>query len=96
MIHNALHVETAPEYLKAMFSVYTPARSLRSSNNPWKLNIPASKRYYGKRSLPVFGANLWNTLPLNLRGPISRQCFKKKLKTVLFRVANDCLYDDII
>ena len=89
IIHKALHDEHSPQYLSTMFSVYRPARSLRSSDDPWKVSVSRSHRYYGHRSLVVCGAGLWNTLPEEMRGPISVQCFKRQLKTVLFRTAYD-------
>ena len=77
-IHKALHDENSPEYLCDMFTLYTPTRSLRSSADPWKLTVPRYKRYYGGRSLQVYGANSWNTLPMDLRAMTSVQSFKRK------------------
>ena len=86
-IHKALHDEESPDYLREMFTLYKPARSLRSSADPWKLTVPKHNQYYGRRSLQVYGATSWNDLPMNLRELTSVQSFKKKLKTVLFRTA---------
>ena len=32
-------------------------------------------------------AKSWNSLPANLHGPMSVQCFKRELKTVIFKIA---------
>jgi hypothetical protein len=87
LVHSALHSDIAPEYLRSLFTVYRPGRSLRSTNDEWKLTVPRSRSCYGDRSIQVYGAKSWNLLPANLRGRISVQCFKRQLKTELFRTA---------
>ena len=87
LIHCALHRENAPEYLRALFPIYRPGRTLRSSDDEWKLTIPRSHCYYGDRSIQVYGAKLWNSLPPDIRAPTSVPRFKRSLKTVLFRSA---------
>jgi len=86
-LHKLLHVDTSPRYLRDMFTVYHPRRELRSSSDQWTLNVPRATRQYGSRSLQVHGAQLWNKLPAELRGPQSIYIFKGKLKTFLFRQA---------
>ena len=87
MIHKALHNDNAPRYLTEMFKVYHPSRILRSAMDNWTLCVPRSKSHYGHRSTQVFPVNVWNTLPIGIRGPISTNTFKRRLKTVLFETA---------
>lgn len=82
LIHCALHNNNAPDYIRTLFMVHRPARALRSSQDEWRLSIPRSHCYYGDRSIQVYGARLWNSLP-----PLSVQSFKRLLKTELFRSA---------
>jgi hypothetical protein len=87
LIHKSLHDPVSPQYVKDMFTTYTPARALRSSEDPWKLEVPRSGRLKRDRCVQVLGAKLWNTLPASLRGQESVQSFKRQLKTTLFRIA---------
>lgn len=87
IVHKALHTPTAPEYLRELFMLYEPRRELRSSSDPWTLTVPRHRMQYGSRSLRIFGARLWNTLPAELRCPLSVPVFKQKLKTLLYRQA---------
>ena len=86
-VHNVLHLLSAPRYLCDQFTIYQPGRSLRSSTDQWSLVVPRARLQYGSRSLRVFGAKLWNTLPLALRQPQTALVFKKNLKTYLFKQA---------
>jgi hypothetical protein len=86
-VHSALHSSSAPRYLCDQFTIYQPGRSLRSSSDQWSLVIPRARLQYGSRSLRVFGARLWNSLPLALRQPQTVLVFKKNLKTYLFKQA---------
>jgi hypothetical protein len=88
-IHNALHEEDSPLYIKDTFQSYIPNRQLRSTNDPWKLVPTTTNHYHGHRSVVSHGVSLWNSLPANIRGPMSKTVFKKKLKTVLFSRAYD-------
>ena len=87
IIHHAIHTPTAPAYMKDLFTIYRPTRSLRSSSDPWKLSIPRVLRKYGSNSFPVMGATLWNALPFTIRQPVSFGIFKSEVKTYLFRKA---------
>ena len=87
VIQKTLHTTTAPNYLCEQFTLYQPGRQLRSSSDPWTLAVPRHQRQYGSRSFRTFGARLWNTLPADLRNPLTVPVFKKKLKTFLFRQA---------
>ncbi len=84
-IHKALHTPSAPSYLKDLVSIYEPARSLRSADDPWKLSILRTKTLYGASSFPVYGATEWNKLSLSLRSTCDINVFKSNLKTILFK-----------
>jgi len=86
-IHSALHSPNAPSYLQECFIIYKPARNLRSSTDCWNVVTPKNSGSYGARSYTVLGARLWNSLPADLRGTLSKLSFKKQLKTFLFRKA---------
>jgi hypothetical protein len=88
-IHKAFHATTAPDYLKELFAPYQPRRALRSSMDPWKLEVARSHNKYGDRSVQVLGAKQWNSLPPELRAPMSQPVFKKCLKTFLFKQVYD-------
>ena len=87
IIQRTLHTATAPRYLKELFTRYQPGRQLRSASDPWMLVVPRHRLQYGSRSLRVFGPQLWNTLPADLRDPLTVAVFKKRLKTFLFKTA---------
>ena len=84
LIHKGLHSEYAPTYLQEICKQYIPRRTLRSSEDPWKLTVTRPNHSFGARSILHDGARLWNSLPLFLRLPQSFQTFKKHLKTHLF------------
>ena len=76
----------APVYLTEMFHKYIPAVSLRSATK-CLLNVPNYRlKTFGGKAISVFGANVWNTLPTELRFLESLEDFKDKLKTYLFSV----------
>jgi hypothetical protein len=75
----------APNYLSDLISLYTPSRTLRSSSDPLKLNIPHTKlKTAGQRTFTFQAPTNWNTLPLPLRQQQSLNTFKTGLKTFLF------------
>ena len=86
-IHKSLHSTNGPSYIKELFQLYHPRRSLRSSSDMWQLETIKTSNKYGARSFPLLGAKLWNSLPLELRSMSSHFAFKKNLKTELFRRA---------
>jgi hypothetical protein len=86
IVHRALYDQEAPKYIKDSVSVRQATRELRSSNAVC-LNVPVSRSHEGVRRFQRQGAMLWNALPENLRGQMSRENFKAKLKTFLFRKA---------
>lgn len=74
----------APPYLAEQFSVYVPARSLRSAMDTNRLVVPRSNLTIGDRSFKVTAAKAWNSLPIHLRTAQSTETFKSNLKTYLF------------
>ena len=86
-IQKSLHSETAPQYMRELCPVHQPRRTLRSSADHWRVEVSRSRNQYGARSISTLGAQLWNELPINIRGPISRATFRKHLKTILFKQA---------
>lgn len=77
----------APEYLKELLHVHTPARVLRSANL-LLLDVPRSRlKTKGDRAFSVAAPTLWNKLPLHIRTCPTLECFKSLLKTYLFSLA---------
>ena len=88
LIQQAVHSPSAPVYMKDLCELYTPRRdNLRSSNDPYTLTVSRVHNSFGQRSVIHSGAKLWNSLPKELRQPLNAQCFKKNLKTHLFKDA---------
>eukprot|EP00914_Ancora_sagittata_P010870 GHVO01021245.1.p1 GENE.GHVO01021245.1~~GHVO01021245.1.p1 ORF type:complete len:196 (-),score=8.99 GHVO01021245.1:265-852(-) len=86
-VHNALHDEHAPAYMKEMYRIYQPNRALRSGDDSWTLTVGTAARHEGRRSPAIHGAVMWNTLSEELRRETSVHVFKKKLKTFLYHRA---------
>jgi hypothetical protein len=84
-VHCSLHQTSAPQYLRETFPRYTPLRPIRASDDEFLLQVPTFNRHEGQRSASHRGAQLWNSLPRELRHCTSLTVFKKKVKTVLFR-----------
>ena len=86
LVFNAIH-GLAPSYLSDLLSIYTPARSLRSSNQQF-LHVPPQKtKNYGERSFSFIGPTFWNLLPYEIRTQSNPNIFKEQLKTYLFKKA---------
>lgn len=76
-----------PPYLSELIHVYTPSRSLRSSDQ-LLLREPITKRKLrGDRAFAVAAPKLWNSLPQHIRQPSSLSVFKSHLKTNFFSMA---------
>lgn len=86
-IHQSIHNDSAPQYMKQLLSYYRPSRNLRSAHDPFILTVNRSKKRYGATSFPILGAELWNALPPELRCTVSKNSFKSNLKTHLFHEA---------
>jgi hypothetical protein len=77
----------APPYICSLINVYTPARSLRSSNFTL-LSVPKFHlQSYGYRTFAHQAPILWNRLPSNLQNQQSLDAFKAQLKTYYFNIA---------
>lgn len=83
MVFKCLH-QTVPKYLESAIEIYTPSRTLRSSQHSLCRQMQA-KKCIGKCAFTVAGPLVWNTLPLNLRAITSVHAFKSNLKTYLFK-----------
>ena len=75
----------APSYLSDLINIYSPLRSLRSSSQLLLEQPRYNMKSYGARAFSVYAPRLWNDLPLYLRQSSSVSCFKKNLKTFLFK-----------
>ena len=86
LVYRSL-AKTAPVYLsdECCLASSVGLRSLRSADS--RTCIPRrAHNSYGDRCFATAGPNVWNSLPLQLRQPdVSFSCFKKLLKTALFR-----------
>ena len=84
-ICHKIIINEAPTYLSELLSIYTPARTLRSSSDPLKFNIPkVHLKSLGQKSFSFSGPSIWNCIPLKIRSQTSHTSFKKLLKTHLF------------
>ena len=85
LVHRSL-AGTAPVYLsdECHLTSSVGMRSLRSADS--RTCVPRrAHNGYGDRCFAAAGPSLWNSLPLQLRGPeISFKHFKSLLKTFLF------------
>ena len=75
----------APGYITDMLDIYTPTRTLRSTDS-LTLVVPKLKTItYGERHFKYAAARLWNHLPNFIRETNTLSQFKKSLKTHLFQ-----------
>ena len=87
IVYKCLH-GSAPDYLSNRLNLYSPARTLRSSNDKTVLKKP--QRNYkssGCRSFSHTGPHCWNQLPKEIREATSLCTFKKHLKQHFFLLA---------
>ena len=84
---------SAPKYLTAMCPLVSAdaGRSHLRSAVQWKLKVSGVKTAtFGARSFTVSAPKIWNQLPTDTRDPmLSSEQFEKKLKTWLFKRANN-------
>jgi hypothetical protein len=85
LVYKCLH-GLAPPYLidDCILVSSLPGRQHLRSADTSKLFVPKTSTNYGSRSFTVFGPNLWNSLPTELRTIESLTVFRQKLKTHLF------------
>ena len=69
--------DQSPEYLKGLFMPFSTDYGLRNSEN--KLALPKPRTDFLKRSFCYSGAQLWNSLPSNVRAIRSFTKFKNKI-----------------
>jgi hypothetical protein len=82
--YRCLH-NLAPEYITDLISIYTPSRSLRSSDLQL-LAVPKTRlKSYGDRCFAAAAPREWNKLPLYIRQSTSLSCFKSQLKSYFFK-----------
>ena len=87
IVFKCLNVENFPSYIKDLISIYTPSRTLRSSDYRL-LNKPAMKLFtFGDKAFCFAAPEVWNDLPSDIRFLNSISIFKKKLKTFYFKKA---------
>lgn len=75
---------TAPVYLSNLLSPYTPQRTLRSTHDITRLNVPRTNKVLGQKSFSVAGPQSWNNLPRTIRETDNISQFRSNLKTHLF------------
>ena len=86
IVFKSINVNDFPAYLKDLICIYSPSRSLRSSDS-FLLAKPLKKLKLGQRSFEFAAPEVWNSLPFEIRSCDNLSVFKKKLKTHYFRIA---------
>jgi hypothetical protein len=77
----------APAYIQDMIIPYEQSRSLRSKQHNLLVVPKTRQKSFGDRSFLMAAAVLWNALPDPVKDCQSIECFKKHLKTMLFKEA---------
>jgi hypothetical protein len=84
LAYKCLH-NSAPEYLKTLYTVYKPNRRLRSTLDGTLLVRPRSRLLtFGDRAFSSAAPRLWNQLPSRVKEIASISAFKVSLKSHLF------------
>ena len=89
-VFKCLNDDSFPSYLKDLISVYTPTRTLRSSDKFILFKPTVKLATFGEKSFYFSAPDVWNSLPYDLRSCTLFSTFKKKLKTFFFRQAFNC------
>ena len=89
-VFKCLNDDSFPSYLKDLISVYTPSRTLRSSDKFLLVKPTVKLATFGEKSFYFSAPDVWNSLPFDLRSCTLFSTFKKKLKTFFFRQAFNC------
>ena len=87
LVYRCLH-GTAPSYLAESLHLSTgiaARRRLRSAASPTLLVSTTRRSTLGDRAFPVAASRAWNSLPADVRAAPSLLCFRRRLKTLLFR-----------
>ena len=74
----------APLYNCGMIQERLPQRATRSSTSVMLTQPYPKTTTLGDRAFSIVAPRLWNELPTAMRGPLSLDNFKRKLKTYLF------------
>ena len=74
----------SPIYLQSLVQQYNPTRNLRSSSKSQLVCPQTSTKSYGCRAFSAAAAQLWNTIPENIKQAGTVEQFKALLKTHLF------------
>ncbi len=78
-----------PEYLSDLILPYVTCYNLRSSDDDI-MQVPRTNLVScGDRAFSKVAPYMWNLLPPDVKNATSVECFKKKLKTHLFKLAYD-------
>jgi hypothetical protein len=83
---KTLHT-SQPQYLRDLLNPYVPQKQLRSATQHL-LQTNSVRTATGKRAFRNSAAAIWNGLPVTLRDCVSTDCFKRQLKTHLFKIAH--------
>ena len=75
-----------PDYIRKLLIDYQPgtAVSLRSSDDPYKLEEPRCNLQMGFRAFRISAPRLYNRLPREIKESKNVETFKKRLKTHLY------------
>ena len=84
LVHACVYNVT-PMYRSYLLTSYVPSREIRSSGQLILHQPIPNMATHGKRSFAYGGPRLWNNLNKNLRKIVSRETFKRKFKTHLYK-----------
>ena len=76
----------APTYLSNLIELYSPQRTLRSSNSLLLSTNVGKFKTLGDKSFSVSAPTVWNALPLGIRRSPTLDIFKRDLKTHYFSI----------
>ena len=83
-VFKCLNIENFPSYLKELVTLYSPKRSLRSSEQYFLAKPFKKLSIFGHKTFHFAAPEVLNSLPLEIRSCSSLPVFKKKLKTYFF------------
>jgi hypothetical protein len=87
MVFKALN-NLSPSYIRELLVCKEKSmHSLRSDDQNFLVEPRSRTVTYGDRNFKTVAPRLWNELPLHIRSLTEVECFKKELKTFLFRQA---------
>jgi len=85
LITHKVLCSSQPSYLHSLMTEHKPTRYVQSENQRLLSKPSGLTSALGSRSFTRASETVWNRLPVDIRKTESTQCFKKKLKTHLFR-----------